>query len=131
MQRFSSGFQVSEGKLFQVLNETFGEATIVKSVISKAEAEKLPKIRLIKTQSKLKKVLRVSPTADGYELVPVLKYQFHSVMGPFNAEIDLHNFNMKITPRHFHGRAMIKGFSRTYMSEPSYAPYANGISITT
>lgn len=122
-------FRFRKGKLFQVLNETFGEATIAKSVISKAEAEEIAKNALDKNAKQIeKKVLRVSPTADGYELVPVLKYQFHSVMGPFNAEIDLHNFNIReITPRHFHGRAMIKGFSRTYMSEPSYAPYANGI----
>lgn len=122
-------FRFRDGKLFQVFNESYGEAKVLDASIDESSANEIASL-VAQSSAKVteNKNFRVKKTKEGFSLIPVSKFTAETSEGEFNFEINMNDASVReITHKHFHANIVIKGFSKTYKEEPLHVYYEDGV----
>lgn len=121
-------FRFRKGKLFQIVNQSFTEASSEDMVYSAEETKDFGERSFLAGTEKLSDVFyQIAETKTGYKLIPVRKYSTHYMGQEVTFEVSLSDKKIfQVKPKHFHTKALIQGYSRTYRDDPLNVPYIEG-----
>jgi hypothetical protein len=120
-----------QGKVLQIVNESFSEAQLSPSMFTEREAHKAVKAILDRPFQSLASYYRVSLRSDGYHLTPThLLKSYPSPDSSFDIEFDLRSGQLtEVSSDKFSAKipVAIKGFDRDTKAGLFTIPYARGM----
>ena len=129
IQEAQVDFRFVNGKLFQIVNESFSEAIVVDDIIDSVQATEFANFIADAKVSQLNsKKYRVEAHNGELKLIPTIKFEASSFAGDYNFEVDLSNVSVReFNNKHMHAQAVVRGFSRTYKDAPLNVYYTDGV----